>query len=110
MDPRFLVLYFVLGGLVVTLTTYFGSHSQGFIAAFVAFFPSITVVSILAIYFHGGNTAVTSYLKDLLLLIPAWLLYIAAVLLLVPRLGVFLSLGAGVFLYIVASFVITRVF
>ena len=94
MDPRFLALYFVLGGLVVTLTTYFGNHSQGF----------------LAIYFHGGSTAVTSYLKDLLLLIPTWLLYIAAVLLLMPRLGVFFSLGAGVSLYVIASFVIIKVF
>jgi len=36
------LLYFIVGGLVVSLTTYYGSKGQGFTAALISMFPSLT--------------------------------------------------------------------
>ena len=100
MDNKLLCVYFLLGGTIVTLITYFGSQAKGLIAAFIAFFPSITLITIITIYLHGGISPTTSYLKGMLLLLPAWLLYLLAVLFLLPRLGLVSSLLLGTSLYL----------
>ena len=99
MDYRTLPLYFLIGGTIVTLATYFGSQARGLLAAFVVFFPSITLVTFCTIYFSGGAELTTSYAKSLLMIIPAWLIYIVTVMYLLPRLGLFLPLVIGVSLY-----------
>ena len=38
MDAKLLTLYFVLGGTIVTLISYFGTQGRGMLAAF-RFFP-----------------------------------------------------------------------
>ncbi len=103
MHPITLTLYFVIGGLVVALTTYFGSQAKGLIAAFVAFLPSVTILTIATIYLHGGQQATTSYLRSLIILTPSWLLYVLAALFLFPRLGLVPALVIGVVVYIGAS-------
>ena len=100
MGAKSLCLYFLLGGAIVTLVTYFGSQAKGLLAAFIAFFPSITVITIITIYLNGGINPTTSYLKGMLLLMPAWLLYVLSVLFLLPRLGLVFSLVLGIFLYL----------
>ena len=62
--------YFLIGGLIVTLTTYFGAKGQGFLAAFVIQFPSLTVLSFLLMYRAGGKTPVIDYAKTLVYTIP----------------------------------------
>ena len=99
MDYRLLPLYFLLGGTIVTLATYFGSQAKGLLAAFVVFFPSITLLTLCTIYFSGGAESATSYAKSLIIIIPAWLVYIVTVMYLIPRLGLLLSLVIGVALY-----------
>lgn len=44
----------------------------------------------------------------MLVLIPAWLLYVLAVLFLLPRWGLFPSLLAGVLTYVAAAFITIR--
>ena len=107
-DIRLLPLYFLIGGIIVSAITYFGSKSQGLIAAFIAFLPSISVVTLCAIYLNSGTDAALSYAKGMLLLVPPWVLYILAVIFLLPRLGLALSLTISVAIYVVTAFLVTR--
>ena len=108
MDVKLLPLYFVLGGTIVALVTYFGSQGKGLIAAFVAFFPSITLVTLLSIYFGSGVNATVSYLKSALFLIPAWLLYAVAMIFILPRWGLVPSVLISLGLYVAAAFITMR--
>jgi len=104
MDYRLIPLYFFVGGTVVTLVTYFGSQAKGVIAAFVALFPGITVITLCTVYLNGGTENAVTYAKGLLFMIPAWLIYIGIVIYLLPRLGLVPPLVIGILLYSVAGF------
>lgn len=108
MDAKSLFLYFILGGTIVTLVTYFGSQGKGLLAAFVALFPSITVVTMFTIYLTGGVTETTSYFKSMLFLLPAWLLYVILVIFLLPRLGPVPSVLIGMSLYVTIALATMR--
>jgi len=49
------ILYFLIGGSILTLVTYFGSKDKGIIAAFIAMFPLVTGLSIITIYSEAGS-------------------------------------------------------
>lgn len=103
------LIYFILGGLIVTLATYFGSEKKGLIAAFFAMFPFVTAFTIFTIYSAVGSEAVAYYVKGLLLLTPAWILYLIIVLYLIPKYNFGLSLAAGVVVYmIIASILVLK--
>lgn len=108
MDIRSLAVYFVLGGTIVALVTYFGSQGKGLLAAFIAFFPSITIVTLLSVYLSSGVSATVSYFKGMLLLIPAWLLYAGAIVFLLPRWGLVPSLLVGIAIYVAAALITMR--
>jgi uncharacterized membrane protein (GlpM family) len=103
------IIYFILGGLIVTLATYFGSEKKGLIAAFFAMFPFVTAFTIYTIYSAAGSEAVIYYVKGLLLLTPAWILYLLIVLYLAPKYDFWISLAIGVIVYIlIASIFVLR--
>ena len=108
MDAKLLSLYFVLGGAIVTLVTYFGSQGKGMLAAFIGFFPSVTIVTLLTIYFNSGVGATVSYFKGMLFLMPAWILYALAMIFILPRWGIVPSVLLGVFLYVAAALLTMR--
>lgn len=103
-----LFLYFLLGGSIVTLVTYFGSHGKGIMAAFVATFPTMTVTTIITIYLASGAGASTSYVKGLLLMMPSWFAYSLSILFLIPRLGLGPALVIGVSLYVTGTLITMR--
>ena len=105
MDLKLLVAYFVIGGLVVSVVTYFGSQGKSDLAVFIAFLPSTTLITLCTIYFAGGTGAAVSYAKSMLILLPAWVLYVLGVLFLLPRLGLVVSLLISVAAYLAAAFV-----
>jgi len=104
-DLKLLVAYFVIGGLVVSVVTYFGSQGKSELAVFIAFLPSTTLITLCTIYFAGGTGAAVSYAKSMLILLPAWVLYVLGVLFLLPRLGLVVSLLISVAAYLAAAFV-----
>ena len=108
MDAKLLALYFLIGGTVVALATYFGHQGKGLLTAFIAIFPSITVVTLSTIYLRSGLGAAASYSRGLLALMPAWFVYIICVFFLLPRLGFAPALIIGVSLYSVIGIVIMR--
>lgn len=110
MDIKLLTLYFIVGGAVVAATTYFGGQGRGLFAAFIGVLPSVTLITISSIYYTGGMASTLSYIKGMLILMPPWLLYIVAVIFLLPRIGLVGSLSVGVVLYLIGAYIIIRLF
>jgi uncharacterized membrane protein (GlpM family) len=108
MDIKMLPVYFVIGGIVVSAATYFGSQAKGLLAAFIAFLPTISLITICSIYFASGTQAVVSYARGMLMLLPPWALYVTAVIFLLPRIGLAGSLIVGVATYVGLAFLIMR--
>jgi hypothetical protein len=108
MDIRLLALYFIIGGLTVVVTIYFGNRGQGLLAAFVGLFPGITIISICAIYFQSGIASVISYARGMLILLPPWIIYVLGVIFLLPRLGLVLTLVLSVALYAILALLTLR--
>jgi hypothetical protein len=108
MDIKMLPVYFVIGGVVVSAATYFGSQARSLLAAFIAFLPAISVVTLCTIYFASGTEAAVSYARSMLILLPPWILYVIAVIFLLPRIGLAGSLIVGVATYLGIAFLIMR--
>jgi len=108
MDIRLLPLYFIIGGLTVSITAYYGSRGQSLLAAFIGIFPGITVITFIAIYYSAGAAAVSSYARGMLILLLPWILYVLGVYFLTPRLGITLALIASVAAFILTSLLILR--
>lgn len=104
------LIYFILGGAVVAVATYFGSERKGLLAAFFAMFPFVTAFTFYTIYSAAGSEAVASYVKGLLLLTPVWILYLVSVLYLLPKYDFWIALAVGVAIYmILASIIVFKV-
>jgi uncharacterized membrane protein (GlpM family) len=108
MDIKMLPIYFVIGGVVVSAATYFGSQARSLLAAFIAFLPTISVVTLCTIYFASGTEAAVSYARSMLILLPPWALYVIAVIFLLPRIGLAGSLTVGIATYLGIAFLIMR--
>jgi hypothetical protein len=92
-------LYFILGGLLVSGSTYVGAQGRGFLAAFISTFPAITGVTIVLIYLNAGNEPAVTYAKHLLWLVPAWLAYVGVLILAINRLGFWPAMALALTLY-----------
>jgi hypothetical protein len=97
------ILYFIIGGSILTLVTYFGSKDKGLLAAFIALFPMVTIMSMITIYSEAGSLPVLDYVKGLLILTPVWILFLFSVAYLLPRQGLLVAIGIGVIIYTVIA-------
>jgi hypothetical protein len=100
------LVYFLIGGFVVSGVTYLAGHARGLTAAFLANLPVMTLITFLTVYYQSGQPAVMAYAKGLLIMLFPWLAYIFSLILLSPRIGVVPSLGIGFVLYLTLSFAI----
>jgi hypothetical protein len=105
-----LVLYFLLGGSVVAAVSYFGSQGKGMMAAFISNLPVITLLTLFTVYINGGVVTSVSFLKGILLLLPAWVIYVIAVIVLLPRIGIIPAAAIGVFLYVGGALLTIKLF
>ena len=108
MGIKTLLLYFVLGGVIVSVVTYFGSQAKSLLAAFIAFLPSISVITLCSIYYSSGTEDAVSYAKSMLILLPGWLLYVIGVIFLLPRIGLPGSLIVSIAVYLAVSFLVLK--
>ena len=92
-------LYFLLGGTIVSISTYLGSQGRSFLAAFASTFPAITGATFILIYLNGGNDAIVSYAKNLLWFVPPWTVYVIAMIVGVPRFGFWPAMVGSLTLY-----------
>jgi uncharacterized membrane protein (GlpM family) len=108
MDAKMMALYFVIGGAIVAAVTYFGSHAKSQVAAFIAFLPSISVITLCSVYFASGTEEAVSYAKSMLILVPPWVLYAVGVIFLLPRIGLAGSLVVSIMVYLGTAFLIMK--
>jgi len=94
------LLYFLLGGTLVSVSTYFGSQGKSFLAAFASTFPAITGATFILIYLNGGSDAIVSYAKNLLWFVPPWMVYVVSMIAGVPRFGFWPSMIGSLVLYL----------
>ena len=100
------LLYFLIGGSIISIVTYFASHSRNLVAAFLANLPVMTLITFLTIYYEAGQKAVVPYAQGLVIMLFPWLAYIFSVIFLSSRLGVVPSLLLGVALYLLLAYFI----
>ena len=93
-------LYFLLGGTIVSLSTYLGSQGKSFLAAFASTFPAITGATFVLIYLNGGNDAIVSYAKNLLWFVPPWIAYVVSMIAGVPVFGFWPAMIGSLALYL----------
>jgi len=104
------LFYFLIGGTVVSVVTYYASHSRTLVAAFIANLPVMTLITFLMIYREAGEAAVVPYAKGLLIMLVPWLLYIFTVVFMTPLMGVVVSLLAGLTFYVAIAYLILKRF
>ncbi len=93
------LLYFLLGGTIVSVSTYFGSQGKSFLAAFASTFPAITGATFILIYLNGGSESLVGYAKNLLWFVPPWIVYVITMILGVPRVGFWPAMALSMTLY-----------
>lgn len=93
------LLYFLLGGSIVSFSTYLGSQGKSFLAAFASTFPAITGVTFILLYANGGGTITVAYAKSLLWFVPPWILYVLAMIMGIPRFGFWPAMAGSLVLY-----------
>lgn len=94
------VVYFLLGGSIVTFSTYLGSQGKSFLAAMASTFPAITGVTFILLYAGGGGATTVDYAKNLLWFVPPWTVYVIAMIIGIPRLGFWPAMVGSLVLYI----------
>ncbi len=94
------LLYFVLGGSLVSLATYLGAQGRGYLAAFASTFPVMTGLTFVLIYLNGGNEHTLAYAKNLLWFVPPWVAYVSFVIMTVHRVGFWVAILGGFLLYL----------
>jgi len=100
------LLYFIVGGTIISIVTYLASHAKGLLAASIANLPVITLITFLTVYSESGKNAVISYAEGLVIMLIPWLAYIFSIIGLTNRLGFIPSLLVGVSLYLVVAYLI----
>ena len=94
-------LYFILGGSLVSLSTYLGSHSKSFLAALASTLPVISGVTFILVYLNAGSSPTVSFGKNLIWLSPPWFVYVGTMIAAVPKLGFWPAYGLAIALYVV---------
>lgn len=109
MQLKNFILYFILGGSIVSAVTFMGSHGKGILAAFVATFPTMTVLTFALIHSKAGHAATVDYARGLLFMTPPWIVYVLCLIMLLPKLGFLKSLTIGVLTYMILAGVVSVV-
>ncbi len=94
------VLYFVLGGALVSISTYLGSHGKGFLAALASTLPVISGMTFILIFFNAGPGPTVSFAKNLIWLSPPWFAYVFTMMYGVPRFGFAMSFAMAMTGYV----------
>ena len=100
------VLYFLVGGTVVTLISVLAERGHPLLAGIMAIFPGITLVSFYFIGKAAGDAAVAATAKACLLSIPIWIPYALTIVWLSPRIGTNKALVIGVLIFTVLAFIL----
>ena len=93
-------LYFIIGGTVVSLTTYLGSLGRSWLAAFITTFPALTGITFVLMYLNTGVEPTVPYARNLLYFVIPWLAYVGFYIVTIDRLGFWLTLTGAIVLFV----------
>lgn len=93
------ILYFVVGGTIVTTVAYVGKHGDGMTAAFIASLPVLFTINVFLLCQSGGVSAGLSYARGALLYLPMFVGCVLLTMVLLPRIDAPLAVLAGVSVY-----------
>ncbi len=96
-------LYFIIGGTVVSLTTYLGSLGKSWLAAFVTTFPALTGITFILMYLNAGVEPTVPYARNLLYFVVPWLAYVGFYLVTIDRVGFWFALMGAIVLFVGVS-------
>jgi len=94
------VLYFIIGGTVVSASTWAGSQGRSWLAAFISTLPTLTVLTFIFIYQNAGEAPTVPYAKNLLYFVLPWMAYVGFYIVTIDRLGFWLALVGSVTIFI----------
>jgi len=94
------VLYFIIGGTVVSVSTWAGSLGRSWLAAFVSTLPTLTVLAFILIYKNAGVEPTIPFAKNLLYFVVPWLAYVGFYILTVDRFGFWPALVGSVAIFV----------
>jgi uncharacterized membrane protein (GlpM family) len=97
------LLYFVIGGTVVSLTTWLGSLGQSWLAAFITTFPALTGLTFILMYLNAGVEPTVPYARHLLYFVVPWLTYVGFYIMTIDRFGFWLALLGSVTLFVAVA-------
>jgi uncharacterized membrane protein (GlpM family) len=97
------LLYFLVGGTVVSLTTWLGSFGHSWLAAFITTFPALTGLTFILMYLNAGVEPTVPYARHLLYFVIPWLSYVGFYIVMIDRLGFWLALLGSVILFVAVA-------
>jgi hypothetical protein len=93
-------LYFIIGGTVVSVSTWAGSLGRSWLAAFVTTFPALTGLTFVLMYLNAGVEPTVPYARHLFFFVIPWLAYVGFYVWTIDRLGFWMALAGAVALFI----------
>lgn len=96
-------LYFIIGGTVVSVSTWAGSLGRSWLAAFVTTFPALTGLTFILMYLNAGVEPTVPYARNLLYFIVPWVVYVGFYIVAIDRLGFWLTWASAIALFIAVS-------
>ena len=94
------MLYFLIGGAVVTTVAYLGSRGNAFLASILASLPILFLLNVFLIYKAGGVDGSLNYAKGVIVMLPVFACYVALTVWLLPHWGMPRALLPGLPLYL----------
>ncbi len=99
------LVYFIIGGTVVSAVAYVGKNGDSMTAGFVASLPILFIFNLFLLYHHGGMSAGLSFTRGALVYAPVFIIFVLLTLFLLPRLGMFWAVLGGISMYSVPAVV-----
>ena len=103
-----LFIRFLIGGAVISGTTWIAEYFDPKLGGIIATIPSATIVSLLIVGSAVGERAAVDFAKGIVLGNIPWFAYIFAVILLTQRIGLVKSLAVGLLIWVLLVPIIYR--
>jgi len=99
------VIYFIAGGALAALVAYFAGRGNPFLAALVGSIPVMFLLNVYIVYRATGVSSSLAYSKGVLLVVPAFVIFVIVTMWLLPRLGMPKALLPGLAVYPVLALI-----
>jgi len=93
------IMYFIAGGTLATLVAYFASRGNPLLAALVSSIPVKFLLNISIVYRTGGIYSSLAYSKNVLLILPVFVIFVIITMRLLPQVGMPKALVLGMMVY-----------